>query len=228
MDKIKILYAEDDYIGAKFTKMILEKEDFEVMIAQDGAEAWKVYKELKPDIILTDFDMGENSGLELTRKIREHDRQIHIILYTSHGEPANEIAMLNAGADTFICKERPEVLISYMKRVKDKIKTCMNIPYLYTLSPHTTYNSVTRELTIDGETTRLNGIEGRFLQLLCAKNHEVASKLYLIQGIWAKANKKKESELKKYASYVRTKLKPDPTLQIEFKDGGYILMYIKQ
>ncbi len=226
--KVKILYAEDDEIGAKFTKMILEKENFEVMIAPDGAEAWKIYKEWKPDIILTDLDMGENGGLKLTRKIREHDQQIHIIVYTSHGEPANEVAVLDAGADTFICEERPEVLILYINRVRDKIKKCMNIPHLYTLSPHTTYNSVTRELSIDGQTTRLKGIEGRLLQLLCAKNHEVANRTYLVQGIWNKSNEGKDSELKKYISLLRANLKADPTLQIECRNGNYILMVLSQ
>lgn len=226
--KIKILYAEDDRSGAKLTKLILEKENFQVMIAPDGAEAWKIYKEWKPDIILTDLDMGENSGLKLTQNIRKHDRQTHIIVYTTHGEPANEIAVLNAGADTFICKERPEVLISYMNRVKEKIKTCMNIPYLHTLSSHTTYNSVTRELTIDGKNVQLKGIEGRFLHLLCAKNHEVASKPYLVQGIWDKSDRSKESELKKYASLLRGYLKADPTLQIECRHGGYILLSLAE
>ena len=95
----------------------------------------------------------------------------------------------------------------------------MNIPHLYRLSDHTTYNSITRELIIDGITTQLKTIDGRFLQLLCAKNHEVSGKSYLIHGIW-------ESELKKYASRVRTNLKTDPTLKIEFRDEGYILMSV--
>lgn len=102
----------------------------------------------------------------------------------------------------------------------------MNIPHLYRLSDHTTYNRITRELIIDGITTQLKTIDGRFLQLLCAKNHEVSGKSYLIHGIWGKADINKESELKKYASRVRTNLKTDPTLKIEFRDEGYILMSV--
>ena len=55
--KISILYAEDDEFGAKLTKTILEKENFEVEIVSDGSEAWKAYKERKPDILLLDLDM---------------------------------------------------------------------------------------------------------------------------------------------------------------------------
>ncbi len=225
--KISILYAEDDEFGAKLTKTILEKENFEVEIVSDGSEAWKAYKERKPDILLLDLDMPGKDGLEITRLVREHDQQTPILVYTTHGEPAKEVAVLDAGADEFINKERPpEVLIAYMKRVREKIKKYMNIPHLYRLSDHTTYNSITRELIIDGITTQLKTIDGRFLQLLCAKNHEVSSKSYLIHGIWGKSDINKESELKKYASRVRTNLKTDPTLKIEFRDEGYILMSV--
>ena len=225
--KISILYAEDDEFGAKLTKTILEKENFEVEIVSDGSEAWKAYKERKPDILLLDLDMPGKDGLEITRLVREHDQQTPILVYTTHGEPAKEVAVLDAVADEFINKERPpEVLIAYMKRVREKIKKYMNIPHLYRLSDHTTYNSITRELIIDGITTQLKTIDGRFLQLLCAKNHEVSGKSYLIHGIWGKADINKESELKKYASRVRTNLKTDPTLKIEFRDEGYILMSV--
>ena len=225
--KISILYAEDDEFGAKLTKTILEKENFEVEIVSDGSEAWKAYKERKPDILLLDLDMPGKDGLEITRLVREHDQQTPILVYTTHGEPAKEVAVLDAGADEFINKERPpEVLIAYMKRVREKIKKYMNIPHLYRLSDHTTYNSITRELIIDGITTQLKTIDGRFLQLLCAKNHEVSGKSYLIHGIWGKADINKESELKKYASRIRTNLKTDPTLKIEFRDDGYILMSV--
>lgn len=103
----------------------------------------------------------------------------------------------------------------------------MNIPHFYQLSDHTAYNSVTRELTIDGATVQLKKIDGRCLQLLCAKNHEVADKSYLIQGIWGRADTNKESELKKYASQVRSLLKSDPSIQIEFQEGGYILLCLQ-
>ena len=197
---IRILYAEDDADGAKLTKMILEKENFDVEIALNGAKAWDAYKKQKPDILLVDLDMPKIDGLELTRMIRENDRQTHIIVYTSHGEPAKEIAVLDAGADEFIPKGSPEILIAHMKRLGDRIKGCMNIPHLYQLSKHTTYNSITREVTIDGITKRLPKNEGRFLQLLCAKNHEIADKSYLIIGTWGKADKNKEPEVEETGS----------------------------
>ena len=65
--KISILYAEDDEFGAKLTKTILEKENFEVEIVSDGSEAWKAYKERKPDILLLDLDMPGWSGNTISK-----------------------------------------------------------------------------------------------------------------------------------------------------------------
>lgn len=225
--KIKILYAEDDTYGAELTKEMLEKEDFDLEIATNGLAAWKKYQEWKPDILLLDLDMPKKDGLELTLTIRQHDQQTHIIVYTSYREPAKEVALLDAGADEFISKDKPpQVLTAYMNRVRERIKKRMNIPYVYRLSAYSTYNHLTRELTVNGNTTQLKKIDGRFLQLLCAKNHEIAGKAYLIQGVWNKADMKKEPELKKYISHIRTLLKADSTLKIEYQDDGYILMSV--
>lgn len=81
--KISILYAEDDEFGAKLTKTILEKENFEVEIVSDGSEAWKAYKERKPDILLLDLDMpgkdgsGNNPAGQGTRSANTHPRIHH-------------------------------------------------------------------------------------------------------------------------------------------------------
>ena len=102
-NKNSILYAEDDALGAELIKAILERNHFLVDIASDGEKAWESYKRKKPDILLLDLDMPQKNGLEVTRLIREQDKQTHIIVYTSHGEAEREIAILDAGADEFIC-----------------------------------------------------------------------------------------------------------------------------
>ena len=224
-NKINILYAEDDLLGATLTRAILEKHNFRVEIAPDGEEAWKAYKRKKPDILLLNLDMPGINGLQLTQLVRKQDLQTFIIVYSLHGEAEKEIAILDAGADEFICKERPpEILVAYLKRISQKIMTNLNTPHLYQLSPRTTYNSSARTLTIDGESTSLKTIDARFLQLLCAKNQEVASREYLIEGVWGQANLGKASELKKYASRVRKLLKVDSSLKIEYRENGYILI----
>lgn len=228
-NKLRILYAEDDPLGALLTQKILEQIDFIVETVPDGAKAWEAYKKQKPDILLLDLNIPNIDGLKITGLVRKQDPLTHITIYTAHGEPAKEVAVLEAGADEFFSKDKgPEILAAHFKRLREKIVKKHKIPYIYQLSPDTTYNGVTRILIIRNEKRQLPYIDGRFLQLLCVKNHEVADKQFLIRGIWDKADTAKESELKKYASRVRSYLKADATLRIECRDNGYILFTTKE
>lgn len=160
----------------------------------------------------------------MTKLIRERDTRTHIIVYTTHGSPENELAVLDAGADTFIEKQGDtSLLLAYLKRLGKRIETQTNIPHLYHLSSHTTYNSCTRVLTIDGQNEELPTVEAKFLKLLCAKNQEPADKSFLVRGIWGKADTGKGGQLRKYASLLRSYLKNDPSLQIKCQGGGYVL-----
>ncbi len=54
---IQILYAENDEIRLDLTLHFLEKNNFSVRTARNGDEAWKMYNELAPDILLLDIEL---------------------------------------------------------------------------------------------------------------------------------------------------------------------------
>lgn len=225
LPKLKILYVENDVFGAGATKLILEHENFEVNIAENGLEGWHRYKEWKPDILLIDLGMPVMDGLELTRLVREKDTQTHIIIYTSHGEPEKEIKVLDAGADEFVSKSRsPEVLVAHFNRLREKIVKCVNKPKVYYLSTHTIFNSITRVVTTDDDQQQLKNTESRLLQLLAAKINELVEREFILKGVWGNSSPGKDSEIKKYVSLLRKYLKNDPTLSIECRYGNYILI----
>lgn len=228
--KVKVLYAEDDAVSAAYTRAILEAEDFEVKTAANGKAAWKILCEWRPDILLLDLDMPKMDGIALARLIRKQAYPTHITVYTTLSREAKEVEALNAGADDFLKKDSsPEVLVAYMRRIRSRIMKGLEAPHLYQLSSRTTYNSLTRELSIEGQAPiQMPKTDSTFLHLLCAKNNEIAGKQYLIEGIWGKADIKKEIELKKYASHVRTHLKADPSLKIEYRETGYILISLAE
>lgn len=223
--KLRLLYAEDDPFSAEITKKILEREGFEVQIAPDGVKAWQAYKDWKPDLLLLDLDMPRKDGLKLTRQIRAIDPQTHITIYTNHSDPTKEADVMKAGADDFISKDKePQVFISHINRIRDKIQKGIHTPYVYRLSTRTRYNSATQELTIDEETTKLtSGNLARLLQALAAKHPETAEKEFLIHAIWENRIFSKDDELKKYVSLLRARLEADPSIQINYDGQGYLL-----
>lgn len=85
-DGIKVLCAEDEDIVRDAIINILSLEIENIITAKDGLEAYELYKSQSPDIILTDINMPYMSGLELTKKIRQNDQNVRVIMLTAHSQ----------------------------------------------------------------------------------------------------------------------------------------------
>ena len=87
----------------------------DVIAAEDGAEAWELFQQHEPPLVLTDWIMPNMDGLELIRKIRSYplDHYAYVILLTAKGETDDRIAGLEAGADDYLAKpfEPKELLL---------------------------------------------------------------------------------------------------------------------
>ncbi len=87
MDKLKpftLLYAEDDAVIRKGYTNYFQHIFENVHSAVDGREAYVLYKQHKPDILVLDINMPYINGLKLVEKIREEDKDVKIILLTAH------------------------------------------------------------------------------------------------------------------------------------------------
>lgn len=121
-DKTKILMAEDHKLMRVGLKSIFEDyDDLEVVAeAETGIEAVKMAKELKPDVILMDIGLPELDGIQATRKIKEFDKNVKIIVLTSHGEEKEVNNAINAGANAYALKDiKTEYLVMVLRSVKD-------------------------------------------------------------------------------------------------------------
>ena len=105
-DKItsKILIVDDNRINQVVTRRILEKRDFECLVANSGEEALEILRATPLDIVLMDVNMPGMNGMETTRKIREFNTAIPVIALTAVevGELKEEI--LEAGMNDIINK----------------------------------------------------------------------------------------------------------------------------
>ena len=79
MAKIKVLLVEDEPTLAMIIKDTLDGEEFDIVLAADGEEGLALYKEVKPDIIVTDIMMPKIDGFTLIRHIRKTDSQIPVL-----------------------------------------------------------------------------------------------------------------------------------------------------
>lgn len=83
----KVLVADDEVHIVHVVAMKLRNNGFEVITADNGAEAYKLCCEEKPDIVITDYQMPQMTGIELVEKIRSTPEieNTPVIILTARG-----------------------------------------------------------------------------------------------------------------------------------------------
>jgi chemosensory pili system protein ChpA (sensor histidine kinase/response regulator) len=104
------MVVDDSLTVRRVTSRMLQRQNMEVLTAQDGIEALTLLEERRPDVILLDIEMPRMDGYELTRHIRRSDRlkDIPLIMITSRtGEKHRRYAM-ELGVDRYLGKPYQE------------------------------------------------------------------------------------------------------------------------
>lgn len=118
-EKIKVLIVDDSKLTVVGLKTTLNQfEEIEVIAeANDGQDALKVTRELKPDIILMDIGMPILDGIKTTRELKKNkDLESKIIMLTSHEDEQDVLDAMSAGANSYCMKDiDPETLVAVIK-----------------------------------------------------------------------------------------------------------------
>jgi signal transduction histidine kinase len=103
---MKVLIADDSRIMRRLLRACLQQWQYEVVEAEDGAQAWALFQQSSFSLVLTDWLMPEMDGLELTKRIRSQDRPgyVYIILLTAKSQKEDLVEAMDAGADDFLAK----------------------------------------------------------------------------------------------------------------------------
>jgi|GEM_PF-3211239 len=119
---LKVLLAEDQVINQKIAARFLEKSGHSVTIANNGAEALKLYQSAQFDVILMDIQMPLMSGLEAAREIRRREAagggHVPIVALTAHATDGDHEACFQSGMDGYVSKPvKREVLLGVISEV---------------------------------------------------------------------------------------------------------------
>jgi two-component system, NarL family, invasion response regulator UvrY len=106
---VRVMLADDHAIVREGYRSLLHKQDRLRVVAEacDGAEAYRVYKEAKPDLVIMDITMPGIGGVEAIRRIRQWDGAARILVFTMHQSAAYAIQAIKAGARGFVTKSSP-------------------------------------------------------------------------------------------------------------------------
>ncbi len=102
---MKVLVADDSFIMRKIIIRSLKAVGVsDIVEAADGQKAIDVCKASPVDLILTDWNMPEKSGLEVVTEIRAHGSQVPIIMVTTGAQKGQWITAFRAGVDDYLTK----------------------------------------------------------------------------------------------------------------------------
>lgn len=103
---IKVLLVEDHIMARMGTAIFIQNTEGLELIgqAEDGLQAIKLAREVKPDVILMDIGLPKIDGIEATKRIKETGSDSSILMLTSRDSEDDIYAALQAGADGYIMK----------------------------------------------------------------------------------------------------------------------------
>ena len=119
-NKKNVLIVEDHALTAFALKTSLKTLDFcdEIFEAVCALDAYRILNENKIDLILMDLGLPDIDGVEATRKIREDNSDVKIIILTSHCEKDEVQACLEAGINAYCTKDiKPDKLADVIEDV---------------------------------------------------------------------------------------------------------------
>ncbi len=101
-----VLIADDEQSLRLLVSATMMSDEYEVVEASDGDEAWELLRQHRPRVALLDVQMPGRTGLELTHEIRSDPElaKTYVVLLTSKAQQADIQAGLAAGADRYLTK----------------------------------------------------------------------------------------------------------------------------
>jgi two-component system, NtrC family, response regulator AtoC len=103
MRRNHILVIDDDSSLRRVMKMQLEEAGYEVSLAADGDEGWKMLREVEPQLIITDLKMP-TTGLELLSRVSQEGMQTTVIVVTAFGTIETAVEAMKLGAYDYVTK----------------------------------------------------------------------------------------------------------------------------
>jgi DNA-binding response OmpR family regulator len=104
MEATKILVVDDEEEICEVTKSFLQKKGYIVYTAQTKQQALRVLRESRPQLMLLDIRLVQESGLDVLRQAKELDKEIKVIMVSALEDEENIRQARSLGADDYVTK----------------------------------------------------------------------------------------------------------------------------
>lgn len=184
MKDLTVLVVDDEARMRKLIKDFLAQKDFNILEAEDGEKALKVYNENKNKInlILLDVMMPKLDGWSVLRQIRQENKALPIIMLTARSEEQDELFGFELGVDEYITKPfSPKILVArveaILKRTTSKTKEVKDYDGIV-------IDNEGRTVTVDGKLVELSFREYELLKYLLENENIALSRDKILNTVW--------------------------------------------
>ena len=180
----KILIVDDDKNICELLRLYLEKEDFNVVIANDGVKAVEMFAAENPDMVLLDIMLPKLDGWQVCREIRKNSDK-PIIMLTAKGETFDKILGLELGADDYVVKpfDAKEV-VARVKAVLRRTSAGQGDAVKEVRYDKLVVNLTNYELKVDGKIVDTPPKELELLYHLASNPNRVFTRDQLLDEVW--------------------------------------------
>lgn len=181
-----ILAVDDDPEVLETLGRVLEREAYEVSLAESAAEALAILERRVPDVMILDIIMPGMDGITLCSQLRRDPRftALPILFLTAKGSTEDIVDGLDAGADDYVVK--PFELAELRARVQALIRRSRRdaresaVIQLNDLQ----LDSDTYQVIVKGHRVQLTSTEHRLLRYLMENPNRALSPAHLLQAVW--------------------------------------------
>jgi len=174
-----ILYIEDDDGIRDINSSMFKRMFKNVYVASNGEEGYKTYLEKKPNIILTDIKMPKMDGIELSKKIREKDDNVKIIVATAYCDEEYLLEAVELNLERFLIK--PLTNRNLLPALEKAITKFHQKIYL---SENLYFDYLDSQFYLDNKLLELSKKELLILTLFVKQNNKVVSYEQIEDEIW--------------------------------------------
>lgn len=213
MEEIKILVVEDEESIRKLIAKVLGVQGMSVYQAESGSKCLELMETNEFDCILLDIMMGDISGYDVAKIIREQDIMTPIIFLSGKKEDEDIVKGLDVGADGYITKPfSPTVLCA---QVKSQIKRKNEIlnkdikssilkrgPFSFDYSSYRFFKN--------GVEIKLSSKETKLIKFFMENPQRVFSKEEIYQNVWHESETD-DNSIMVYIKYLRNKIEDQPS-----------------
>ncbi len=206
----KILVVEDEASFSEALVFLLQKEGFEVTVADDGSKAVAEFDRTGADLLLLDLMLPGLSGTEVCRQIRTRS-SVPIIMLTAKDSEIDKVVGLELGADDYVTKPySSRELIARIRAVLRR-QSDFDDPEDSVLNVAGVRLDVERhEVSVDGERIQLPLKEFELLEILLRNAGRVLTRMQLIDRVWGSDYVGDTKTLDVHVKRLRSKIEQDP------------------